>query len=76
MREKKTVTGDNLEFISAIENDGSGTFPIHPDFVKSFKKSKFRLIKLSDKHKTWLAFEHGTGMTMIVREITQGGAVG
>lgn len=51
-----------LEFISQIKRDGSGTFPVPESYLKSMhenklmKDSDFELHRLSISENTWVAF--------------------
>jgi len=47
--------GRELEFISRIERDGSGTTPVEKDYIEKMNDDEFRLMNLSLSQKTFIA---------------------
>lgn len=47
--------GSELEFISRIRRDGSGTVPVNPEGLEYIQDEKFKIICLSISEKTYLA---------------------
>ena len=49
------ILGSELEFISQINRDGSGTEKIPDEYLKMMQKETFRVYRLSISEKTFLA---------------------
>lgn len=47
--------GKELDFISQIERDGSGTSPVAADYIEMMKEDNFKINSLSLSEKTLIA---------------------
>lgn len=47
--------GSELEFISRINRDGSGTTPVDDSFTDFVQDTDFKMIRLSMTEDTWIA---------------------
>lgn len=50
-----TKKGRELEFISRINRDGSGTTPVADSFIDFVQDEDFEMIRLSMTEDTWIA---------------------
>jgi hypothetical protein len=48
--------GRELQFISLVKRDGSGTLPVKPDLLEAIQEERFKVICLSMSEKTFIAF--------------------